>query len=428
MIKGLRTATASALLLATITTSHAYTTSPIDSAQSMALDDTVSARLSSRSDADYYKFTIPSDGDVEVTLEHESEALSRYRRTYWVGKLFAEDNLLDSIAEIRLDGSEQLDSLTESLEAGRYFLLVEDFYYTSIPYHLTVTFSEDGALETLPESVLDDALTLELNQNYRDSLNELGDLNHYQFVTPENGNLSLRLGHEEAVEVATNTDDGIETEETDIETVAEDTRTYWQADLFAADDLEQRIRTVQLKGNSDEVIAQEGLPAGHYFLRVRENHFSDAHYHFHLGFDASEVFEKSPNDSVETATVIELEQTLEANISSPNDIDFYALNITQDVDATLVLSHANELLEDSVKVFWKAQVYRSDDLETPLYNLTLNGEEFSDDINLSLSQGQYFIKVNDSYYNDAQYFLSVATTLSETKALLLTPELATEQE
>ncbi len=95
--------------------------------------------LSSSNDVDYYKFEVPNDGNVTITLRHDDLELSSSSKSYWNVFLYSQDDPSYSPHSFSLEGDSSPDSIQEGIPAGTYFIkITKSNNYSSAQYYLKV--------------------------------------------------------------------------------------------------------------------------------------------------------------------------------------------------------------------------------------------------------------------------------------------------
>lgn len=117
----------------------------------------------------------------------------------------------------------------------------------------------------------------------------------------------------------------------------------WRLDLYAEEDLANSLYTTTLKETSLEVGFEQGLGAGRYYYKVsslNEEVFPTAEYTLTGSWEENPNYERSPNEDIDNANVLRVNETYFGNLSSTKDVDVYrfgletpdlvTINFTQD--------------------------------------------------------------------------------------------------
>ncbi len=98
------------------------------------------------SDSDFYKFTINGRKSVKIKFTHNYIDDSD---PYWQIKLFIEDNTNSELKSWYIDGKKTITIFDDiSLTKGTYYLRVDDYYYNSMDYGITVIEPDNTRLPT----------------------------------------------------------------------------------------------------------------------------------------------------------------------------------------------------------------------------------------------------------------------------------------
>jgi hypothetical protein len=128
-------------------------------------------------------------------------------------------------------------------------------------------------------------------------------------------------------------------------------------------------------------------------------------------FEASDFYEKSPNDKTDTATPIAfLDKPYTGNLSSDSDKDFYKFTLSTAGNVTFTLAQDNPSPLKSGD--WKATVYQDGNFSDPgLLFFSLKGEVESNSVTKELVAGDYYLKISrpDYFYSSDQYHITVST-------------------
>lgn len=142
------------------------------------------------------------------------------------------------------------------------------------------------------------------------------------------------------------------------------------------------------------------LPAGSYFLVFEE--CKDEEYTFKVNYsqESKESFEQEINDELATANPINLDTAYTGNISTPDDIDYYMVDIVQKGDLSLY----TEIPRQSNSV-WTFELMSSDG--TIYDQLTTNYNPVSIGNTIFVLPGKYYIKVTSRSYAGEDYKLTL---------------------
>ncbi len=112
-------------------------------------------------DKDYYTFTLAKDDNVSFSFGHEYVDNSS---NYWNLTLYSENDIDHAIHSSKYAGTERnnLTSGESALPAGKYYLCIERYEWSSVPYTLTVNAkSQEGTPQPFEQKYLINGITVQ---------------------------------------------------------------------------------------------------------------------------------------------------------------------------------------------------------------------------------------------------------------------------
>ncbi|OQW87978.1 MAG: hypothetical protein BWK78_08700 [Thiotrichaceae bacterium IS1] len=352
------------------------------------LDQEVSGIFGKNNSTDFYTFELPADGNVTITLKHGVVG-SKYHIS---GHLYHENDLGNDLHGFQLDDTRQSISVQEGLPAGIYYLKFVRFSaptYSDEPYQFTVAFEVSDFYEKSPNGKAETATPMILNQEYAANLHDSSDKDFYKITLPSAGNVTITLNSPEG-------------------------NGQWAIYLYQSGNLSSSLHDLILGQEVHSASIQEGLAAGDYYLEVlsRAGLWDSGQYHLTVTFEASDFYEKSPNDKTDTATpMVFLDKPYTGNLSSDSDKDFYKFTLSTAGNVTFTLAQDNPSPLKSGD--WKATVYPDGNFSDPgLLFFSLRGEVESNSVTKELVAGDYYLKISrpDYFYSSDQYHITVSTS------------------
>ena len=221
---------------------------PNNSAQqatAMTLGNSYSGAISSSSDEDWFKVTLPSAGKFTLSLGHN------YKKDYgrWDVELYAADKATELHSESWSNKSTGTDSFTMGLKAGTYYVRVDDYGWGSTVAGETYTLRSDfSASPYWEEEVNDDAnaaKSMTLGASYSGIIDDSSDEDWFKVTLPSAGKFTLSLGHNYKKDYG-----------------------RWDVELYAADKAtELHSESWSNKSTGTDSFTM-GLKAGTYYVRV----------------------------------------------------------------------------------------------------------------------------------------------------------------
>ena len=169
-----------------------------------------------------------------------------------------------------------------------------------------------------------------LNQSATGSINAEDDYEAYIFEIEEDGVFSLRLDHEETIDMS---------------------RVGWRVTLYKIIEGETREyrEIAYYESFLNEVTStwgETGLTKGAYCIVVRAGtYFVQSDFTLVTMFTATDIYEKEPNDTVEEATLMQVKYGkygASSNRENDADMDWYAFELNEDSCVNLTFTHADK--------------------------------------------------------------------------------------
>ncbi len=349
------------------------------------LDQEVSGVFEKNDNTDYYTFTLHTAGNVTVTLKHDN-ASSKYEL---VGYIYQVGDLKNDLHELRLQNTSQSTYVQEGLPAGTYYFKINKTGTGADleQYQLMVNFEASDFYEKSPNDKEENATPMGLNQEYTGNLHNSSDKDFYKITLPSDGNVTVTLNSPGGKMVI---------------------------HLYLSGNTSTSLHDLQMDQDVHFASIQEGLAAGDYYLKVLSlgGLWDSGQYHLTVAFEASDFYEKSPNNNVETATpIVSLNQPYTGNLSSSDDRDFHKFTLSTMENITLVLAQDNP--RTSNVEYWEVTLYQGGDFSNGLLSFSLKGElQSNHSATKELMAGDYYLEVslpNSSFYNRDQYHITVST-------------------
>lgn len=221
---------------------------------------------------------------------------------------------------------------------------------------------------------ISNARTINVNEGVYDSLGDKGNEKYYCFTITQDGCLTIDFSNP----------------------LQGDSEIYWKVYLIG-ESYNELIES-NVYGNTEHSrFVSMGLPAGVYYIKVtsgRWNHSTDT-YTLQAGFQASDVWEKEPNNEYLSATDMELNTDYYG--ANSGDDDYYKIKLKE--DGCLTIDFSNPLQGDS-EAYWN--IYLIDEAYHELDSETAHGNyEHRSYVSMGLPAGTYYIKVTGGRWNSS---------------------------
>lgn len=372
----------------TITENEVEPNDEISSANDIDVNVKYSGNLKDEDDVDYYRLYIKQKGNIYIKLSHPKIDDGG---TFWNVSFLSQDE--EPIVELNSTGKNvDTTSSKARVSAGVYYIKVSNYYYSKEKYTISTLFEEEDDLyESEPNDDLNnEAMIIELDKKYTGNLTTEDDIDYYKFTLNEKRKVWIDYSHQK-----TSTRD-----------------TLWSLSLLG--DSEGSILSLNSTGENAN-ITSDGvrLPAGNYYLKIKDYYWSDMDYSFCINSKKEgDDFETEENNDYGTATKISINSSITGNLQSEDDVDFYRFDLKNSVSINISFSHEQF---DSRDTYWCYQLYsakssealKNDGDDTTVYIKGDSSNTISNNWS-SLKSGTYFIKVYKYYYCNNDYTISLS--------------------
>ena len=353
--------------------------STMDDAVNIKLNTAYDDSLLSSDDANWYIFTIESDGCVSVSFSRE---MFESTTNYWKLTIYHLEDNLKEISTSAFDGNHTVSSTEDvGLPAGTYYIAVEHYPYefSDRPYTLSVNFVASNNWEKEFNNTFQTATEMNLNENYNGALASSEDTDWFSFTLLTDGYVTLDFG---------------------VESFNDSTK-YWKETVYCIhNDTLEEISSSAFDGKRSIFSTEDiGLPAGKYYIAVEHYpyEFSDRTYTLTVRFTNSDNWEKELNNTFQTASEMNLNESYNASLSSSNDTDWFSFTVPE--DGFIAVDFERDVFDDSIK-YWKSTIYRIDESMDEMASWEYDGNHIkSTSPEIGLPTGKYYIKIERYPYN-----------------------------
>ena len=310
------------------------------SANSFSLNSTISGKMSSYDDADYYKITPTKNGKVELTFNNTYTTSS----VYWNIKMycyqggsyteFYNETIYANSGETRA-----LPSIGASSGSIYYIAITTSSYYnsTGINYSIKNVFTATEYYEKEIDNSYSAATSMAFNQTYGGVMNNYGDVDYYKFTPSQNGKIALTFNN-----------------------TYKDASVYWNIKMYCyRDGSYTEFYSENIYANSGETRALPSIGAvsgSVYYIVISTSSYYNSiglDYSIKNVFTATEYYEKEIDNTYATATSMAFNQTYGGVMNNYGDVDYYKFTPSQNGKIALTF---NNTFKDA-SVYWNIKMY-----------------------------------------------------------------------
>ncbi len=288
-------------------------------ATAFAVIDTVSGKLSSAEDEDWYSFEVAESSLVTVKLSHtivDANATASYFSIDVYDRI--PENTVPAEASFTSAGNvESSSSAAFSVASGKHYIKVTGGQVTvdSLVYSISVTVDTNSLAEKEPNNTIATASPLELSvkgasKAYMGTISSETDEDYYKFTLPQDGYIYCYLYN-----------GTVSSGDYKAELIG-----YVSGKNGVAN--EESFGTVSLAKNEASIMGPSvGLSAGEYFLKVSG---SVGDYQTRIYFAAHATTESEYNNTFGTADTLFTGNTYYGSTFDVNDYDVFKFNVTKE--------------------------------------------------------------------------------------------------
>ena len=347
----------------------------VSGADAFAVGDTVTGKINSSEDVDYFTLTVAEAGIVTVTVEHaaKEEAIG----TYFTVEILDESE--KSIASFTVAANTAtVASPAFGAAAGKYFVKVTkgSVCDTTVEYKITAAVNTDALSEYESNDVREDATAIELSsvytlKKYSGTIPAAEDVDYYKFNIAKPGYIYIFVENDAAF----SGDFALE-----LETYSEGADGLAEWKKFGKFEVAKADTTVKspcigVAGNTEYYLSVTGTEGGYklYVVYV-EDSTSEAEY----------------NDSIAYANALPKEGFLYSTIFDKNDVDYYVIEVAEKTKYTVKVAAEPKTVKTEAQ--WKVSVVNGKG-ESVATSATATKDKAAEIELTGLEAGKYFVKV-----------------------------------
>ncbi len=354
-----------------------YESEPNDSistADSISTNSTVYGVSNTKSDYDYYKFSLSSQGYITITMNH-----AQLDSGYWTVSLYdVNGNRMyqwDFNAAYASNSTEKI-----GLPAGTYYAKIGGYKVEGVDYNFKVNYTQTNYWESESNDSRTKADNISVNTTYYGVSNTSGDDDYYKFSLSSQGYITITMNHAQL-------DSG-----------------YWTVSLYDVNGnrMYQWDFNAAYASNSTEKI---GLPAGTYYAKIGGYKVEGVDYNFKVNYTQTNYWESESNDSRTKADNISVNTTYYGVSNTSGDDDYYKFSLSSQGYITITMNHAQ--LDSG---YWTVSLY--DVNGNRMYQWDFNAAYASNSTEkIGLPAGTYYAKIGGYKVKGVDYSFIVEQPL-----------------
>lgn len=349
-----------------------------DWANVISTNETYIGQMATAEDIDFYRFTLHAPGSIVIKI---GLALFDLGCESWHMALFDETGAAFSgpdIYSFASCGDEPYsNSPTIRLPADDYYVRITPREFMGNDYRLCIAYSEEGGVfEKEFNDTMATATRIDVGAQYTGNLYRQEDVDYYKFSLPEPGSIVVQFSHE----------------------FFDDCRETWHIVLID-EGLTDPIYSFASCGNEEDTNSPKiRLPAGDYYVKIAPDvHcFHDMDYDLCVTYsEEGEFFEKEFNDTIATATRIDVGAEYTGNLYRREDVDYY--EFTLDEPGGIVIRFGHALLDDGLEC-WNIALLDEGGTDPTYFFASRGNEETIVTPTIRLPAGKYYVRVTASTF------------------------------
>lgn len=357
-------------------------------ADNIAIGSVIHGSIMESNDADYYKFTLPRAGYVQVNFSHEPvDSGSNIWEIYFYNSQYEELAWRPSVG---IGISQSMPKV--GLSAGTYYIRIRDRdRWSDVPYSVKINYAASPNWEIEWNDSFTTADTLSLGSISNGSIMESDDMDYFKFTLPKTGYVQINFSHEPVDSEAR----------------------LWNIQFYNGQ-YEELFSRLSTGTEVNQSLPKIGLPAGTFYIKLRRwDGWSDVPYSVKVNYATSSNWETEWNNSFTTADPLSLGATVNGSIMESDDADYYKITLPSRKKLYITFQH-NAV--NSTNSCWEVWVYNQNYQEITKTECQGNKRTVTLDAG-SLSKGIYYIKVKSaySYYSTMPYAMKAGTSIPISK-------------
>lgn len=348
----------------------------------ISLNEEVNKTIPIKGSRSTYRLLVPTAGRLGLVWQSGTKAVSRISHTVTMyhGGLTG-DTVFTYDLQPSLNRQQSKDMF---VSAGVYYVTVEAKVADAAEYHMTIKFEPELNVELESNDTAVKATPIALNTAYSGMLSDSKDIDFFSFTLEETSAVNVTLGTPGNGSKST----------THVYTV-----------YNAADGA--KLSTISMPGNVQ--LTETGnlyLASGTYLVQVTKGSiYTNDEYILTVNVDQNGFMESEPNNTLETANAIPVNEDIHASIGQEGDIDCYTF--TLDGDAVVQPRFTFKPTDSSSKTYVLTLM---DSSRRELLKVNIGGKESTKVIApVALTAGTYTVKIENPRFVRQDYTLRLVS-------------------
>jgi hypothetical protein len=359
-------------------------------AKSIAVNTNVTDNIANDNDEDWFKYTIPAKGKVQISLAFAPTSDNAYSVD-----VYTSPGGTSASNSYEFGQGTSGKSTVYRLPAGSYFVRVSTTYSTpTTNYTLKVSYTNEGKTDTEvePNDSMEHATAINTNKSYKANLSSpsyTNDTDWFKYTIPAKGKVSVGL------------------------TFAATNSSAYGVTFYSVSNSAATSRDYSMGSGTSGSTDTYRLPAGTYYVQVSNGwNTPDSDYTIKVNYtnESSVNTEVEPNDDAGSATPIALNKAYKANFSTSNDDDWYKYTLTASTQLSIAMTFGQAVSDAPYNLYvYKASGSTSSDAQD-WYNFG-NGTGVNTPV-YTLPKGTYYLHVIGYTASTIDYTIMARTITS----------------
>jgi uncharacterized repeat protein (TIGR02543 family) len=333
--------------------------------------------LSTSSDVDWFKFTVPEKGKVSVSMTFPYNT-----KTLYYCYVYPKSGDASDSNTYYMGAGDNATTNTYRLPAGTYYIKITDYSFVNTDYTIKVNYTGEGNILTEAEhnGSTTSATTLTLNSSYTGNLSTSGDVDWFKFTVPEKGKVSVSM------------------------TFPQTTKTLYYCYVYPKSGDASDSDTYYMGAGDNVTTNTYRLPAGTYYIKITDYSFVNTDYTIKVNYtgEGSILTEAEHNGSTTSATTLTLNSSYTGNLSTSGDVDWFKFTLSKSAKVRIQMT-----FPQTTNTLYYCYVYPKSGDASGADTYYMGAGNNAKTNTYKLSAGTYYIRVIDYSFVNTDYKITV---------------------